>query len=69
MGPEKSGDNRYVPGEVVTALRIKGSVDEREDPLQEGMASHSSILAWRIIPRTEETGGVQSLGLQRVRHD
>ena len=31
MDPEKSGDNRYVPGEVVTALRIKGSVDERED--------------------------------------
>ena len=37
-------------------------------PLEEGMAAHSSILAWRI-PRTEEPGGLQSLGLQRVRHD
>ena len=40
----------------------------REDPLEEGIATHSSILAWRI-PLTEETGGLQSMGLQRVRHD
>ena len=40
----------------------------REDPLEEGMAAHSSILAWRI-PRTEEPGGLQSIRLQRVRHD
>ena len=40
----------------------------REDPLEKGMANHSSILAWRI-PRTEEPGGLQSMGLQRVRHD
>ena len=39
-----------------------------EDPMEEGMATHSSILAWRI-PRTEEPGGLQSMGLQRVRHD
>ena len=39
-----------------------------EDPLEEGMATHSRILAWRI-PRTEESGGLQSMGLQRVRHD
>ena len=38
-----------------------------EDPLQEGLATHSSTLAWRI-PWTEEPGGLQSLGLQRVRH-
>ena len=38
-----------------------------EDPLEEIMATHSSILAWRI-PQTEEPGGLQSLGLQRVRH-
>ena len=37
-----------------------------EDPLEEGMATHSSILAWRI-PWTEEPGGLQSMGLQRVR--
>ena len=39
-----------------------------EDPLEKGMATHSSILAWRI-PRTEEPGGLQSMGLQRVGHD
>ena len=39
-----------------------------EDPLEEGMATHSSILAWRI-PWTEEPGGLQSVGSQRVRHD
>ena len=39
-----------------------------EDPLEKGMATHSSILAWRI-PWTEEPGRLQSLGLQRVRHD
>ena len=40
----------------------------REDPLEEGMATHSSILAWRI-PWTEESGGLQSIGSQRVGHD
>ena len=39
-----------------------------EDPLEEGMATHSSTLAWRI-PWTEEPGGLQSMGLQRVGHD
>ena len=39
-----------------------------EDPLEEGMATHSSILAWRI-PQTEERGGLQSIGSQRVKHD
>jgi len=38
-----------------------------EDPLEEGMATHSSILAWRI-PWTEEPSGLQSMGSQRVRH-
>ena len=40
----------------------------QEDPLEKGMAAHSSILAWRI-PQTGEPGGLQSMGLQRVRHD
>ena len=40
----------------------------QEDTLEEGMATHSSILAWEI-PWTEEPGGLQSIGLQRVRHD
>ena len=40
----------------------------QEDPLEKEMAIHSSILAWRI-PWTEEPGGLQSLGLQRVGHN
>ena len=39
-----------------------------EDPLEKGMATHFSILAWRI-PRTEEPGGLESTVSQRVRHD
>ena len=37
-----------------------------KDPLEEGMATHFSILAWRIPARTEEPGGLQSMGSQRV---
>ena len=40
----------------------------REDPLEEEMATHSSILAW-TIPWTEELGGLQSVGSQRAGHD
>ena len=40
----------------------------QEDPLEKGVANHSSILAWRI-PWTEQLGGLQSMGSQRVRHD
>ena len=40
----------------------------REDPLEKKMATHSSILAWKI-PWTEEPGGLQSMGLQRVGHN
>ena len=40
----------------------------QEDPLEKGMATHSSILAWRI-PWTEESGRLQSMGSQRVRHN
>ena len=40
----------------------------REDPLEEEMATHSSIFAWRI-PWTEEPGGLQSIGSQRVGYD
>ena len=39
-----------------------------EDPLEEEMATHSSTLAWEV-PWTEEPGGLQSMGSQRVRHD
>jgi len=40
----------------------------REDPLEEEIATHSSVLAWEI-PWTEEPGGLQSTGSQRVRYD
>ena len=40
----------------------------QEDPLEEGMATHSSILAWRV-PWTGEPGGLQSMGSHRVGHD
>ena len=39
-----------------------------EDPLEKGMATHSSILTWRI-PKTEEPDGLQSMGSQKVGHD
>ena len=45
---------------------IPGS--SQEDPLEKEMATHSSILAWRI-PWTEDPGGLQSMGSQRVGHD
>ena len=51
-------------GDTETQVRFLG----REDPLEKGMATHSSILAWKI-PWTEEPGGLQSMGSQRVRYD
>ena len=49
-------------------VRKAGLIPGLGRPLEEGMATHSSILAWRI-PWTEEPGGLQSIGSQRVRHD
>ena len=45
-----------------------GLISGWEDALKEGMATHSSILAWRI-PWTEGPGRLQSIGSQRIRHD
>ena len=45
-----------------------GSIPGSEDLLEKGMATHSSILAWRI-PWTEEPGELQPMGSHRVRHD
>ena len=45
-----------------------GSVPDLEDPLKKEMATHSSILAWNI-PWTEESGGLEYLGSQRVGHE
>ena len=55
---------KHLPAIRETWVRSLG----QEDPLEKEMASHSSILAWRI-PWVEESGGLQSMGSQRVRHD
>ena len=55
---------KCLPAMQETRLQSLG----REDPLEKEMATHSSILAWKIS-WTEELGGLQSMGLQRVRHD
>ena len=61
----------------LVAQRVKNSPEVQEtqvqplgweDPLEKGIATHSSIFAWRI-PWTEDPGGLQSMGLQQVRHD
>ena len=49
-------------------VKSKGEKPRLENPLEEEMATHSGILAW-IIPWTEESGGLQSIGSHRVRHD
>ena len=49
-------------------VRDVGLIPGQEDPMEEGMATHSRILAWRI-PQTEKPGSLQSIGLQRVKHD
>ena len=48
--------------------RDRGSILGQEDPLEKGMATHSSVLAWET-PWTEEPGRIQSMGSQRVRQD
>ena len=48
-------------------IRDVGSIPGLEDPLDEGMATHSSILAWRT-PWTEKPGGLESTGSHRVEH-
>ena len=55
---------KNVPAMQETQVQSLG----QEDPLEKGLATHSSILAWRI-PRTEEPGGLQSLELQTVGND
>ena len=61
-----SGKRILLPMEEVQEIPIRSL--GWEDPLKKDMATHSSILAWEI-PWTEEPGGLQSMGLQRVRHD
>ena len=63
------------PVHSIVAQTVKPAMREtwvrslgREDPLEKGMATHSSTLAWKI-PWTEKPGGLQSIGSQRVRHN
>ena len=59
------------PKEMVNLLQCKRTWFRSlgwEDPLEKGMATHFSILSWKI-PSTEEPGGLQFMGLQRVRHN
>ena len=55
---------KSVPVKCETQVQSLG----REDPLEKGMATHSSILAWKIL-WMEEPGGLQSMGSQRAGHD
>ena len=55
---------KKLPAKLETQVWSQG----QEDPLEEGMATHSSILAWEI-PWREEPGELESMGSQRVRHD
>ena len=70
-------NNSYIHGASLVAQMVKNPLamqetqvqfPGQEDPLEKDMATHSSILAWRI-PWTEEPGGLQSMGLQTVEHD
>ena len=56
----------HLPMQETWEMRVQSL--GQEDPREEGMATHSSILAWRI-PRTEEPSGLQPIASQRVRHD
>ena len=56
----------YLPVQEMQVTQVQSL--GQEDPLKEEMGTHSSILVWKI-PWTKESGGLQSIGLHRVRHD
>ena len=58
----------WLSGNTTCSAGHPDSILGWEEPLEEEMATHSSILAWKI-PWTEEPGGLQSMGSQRVGHD
>ena len=64
LGFPGGSDGKNLPAMWEMWVRSSGQYD----PLEKGMATHSSILAWRI-PWTEEPGRLQSMGSQRVKHD
>ena len=66
--PRDLSDPAIEPVSAVSPALQVDSLPSEEDPLEEGMATQSSILAWRI-PQTKEPGGLWSIGSHRVRHD
>ena len=64
----KGREEGFPPAQTVKNLPAMVQTLGQEDPLEKEMATHSSIFAWRI-PCTEEPGGLQSMGSQRVRHN
>ena len=68
---QRGGSNSLVAQTIKSPLAMQETRVQslgRGDPREKAMATHSSVLVWRI-PRTEEPGGLRSLGSQRVRHD
>ena len=61
-----SGKRTHLPMQKMLEMRVQSL--GQEDPLEEGMANYSSILAWKI-PQAEDPGGLQSVGSQRVGYD
>ena len=57
-----------MPNKYILGWHFPGGSAGWEDPLEKGLVTHSSILAWKI-PWTVEPGGLQSMGLQRLGHD
>ena len=75
LGSGRSLEEEMAPTSVAQRVKRLPTMQEtqvqslgREDPLEKGMATHSSTLAWKI-PWTEKSGRLQSMGSQRVRHD
>ena len=64
MGFPGGSDSKNLPAVQEMQVQCPG----QEDPLEEEMATHSSVLAWRI-PWTEKPGGLQSMGSQRIGHE
>ena len=66
-GTSGNNNNKNLPAKAGD-IRDVGQSLSGENPVEDSIATHSSILAWRI-PWTEEPGRLQSMGSQRVRHD
>ena len=68
VSPRQGGFPDGSVGKELPAMQMWVQSLGWEDPLEKKMATYSSLLAWKI-PRIEEPGGLQSMGLQRIGHD